>query len=65
MNKTYLFRKGGKFNPIKRKDDWIAFVYSHKNCYMYIYNKEDLAVKLNVWSKMKENNIVIKIVEFK
>lgn len=63
MKRVYLFRKGGKFNPIKTSKDWREFVFSHKNCYMYILDKDDIREYLDVWGAMRDNNIEMKIVK--
>ena len=65
MKKIYLFRKGGKFNPIKTNKEWRNFVFNHKNCYMYILDDKKVTEYLDVWQKMKKDNIEMKIINKK
>ena len=62
MKKRFLFRKGGLFNPICKSKDWREFAFSNKDCKMYIYDDGKIAEFLDVFQKMKENNIEMVIV---
>ena len=61
--KRYLFRTGGKFNPIKNSDEFKSFILKYENCYMYVYNDDSISASLYYWGEAKRKNIVIKLVE--
>lgn len=63
MKRIYLFKKGGKFNPVKTATQWDLFTRIHKNCYMYIKDDGAIAAFLDTWQRMRDNNIIMKIVK--
>lgn len=63
MKRLYLFKKGGIFNPIKTSKEFRDFAFTNKNCKMYIVDDENIKEYLDVWQKLRDNNIEMMIVE--